>query len=775
MFIATIPAVRVFGCLARQLAVPRVAGCGLFLLAIFSIAAPATAWAGGPPSGPYQRSCRNASMAGTTLVASCPNYFGNFQRAQLPDAESCKGDFKTSTGALLPRSIQNVDGALRCVIAFTPGTGDKAPGFDFISLLSDRTINGHEIKTWRIDRPIVWAANHPDGRVEYPIITFQAGDRLRFSAGGCVQTGGRGRTWKRYLNPSGPNAPQYYAGTAFIKNITGGSFVRIEGLVAEQNNLARQQTNLSPELRGTLGPLPKDPEAKADYILRLGYQDDQLDDNSYFAHDDGTDDQCKNVGPAFVELTVISGSAGSGPLLSPHFKPFDLVWDMNNDEDHNGLALNPQWNFALEHNGEQPHFKPLCGAAFPSVFGWNFPIDFTKLEQICTSMPVSFDLDPKGAICDGDPFPGHMNFGIATYQGQITWETWSGTWPNDNDWNFRLAPRNGAGLAGLGDGSGPAATIGLEFDFGDSDLDMPFWKDLVLPPFFGEPVSSIDSVFAGSNDDGLEGVVIGEVGLDGVHGAYSELHPVFAMAVRLSQAPIPGRPEDVVEKWAFFLRNFGDEGGCSSQTWHWESPTGEFFVPLAWPEGATDVGVDSTDVVAWQSAATPVDIEKDPENHFTLIRVRAPHGVDEFGAGGTITIQYKIPGGPKKKSAPPHRAPERKVAETETKDLSERISDLTVKARFRSAIKALAPAQRARPAARIAVTVPNTMAVRKRVPGPASRGQLTHARAVPNTAKLQRDLAIFKLMQTYAQDLKLEVPAQVPTALTPAGAQVHTK
>lgn len=776
MFTAIMFALGAPRCFSPQHSTSKFFAFGMFflLVAMLVMVIPVDAWATTPPAGPYQQSCRSASISGATLVASCPDYFGNFRNTALPDAVKCQVKFTAATGQVFPRSIRNVDGALRCVITFTPGTGDKAPGFDFISLLSDTTVDGQDVKVWRIDQPTVWSTAKPSGEVDYPIIRFQAGDRLRFNAGGCVQTGGSGSTWKLYLNPQGDNAPQYYAGTAFIKNITSGAFQRIEGLMTQQNNLVSQQASLPPPFRGTLGPLPKDPQASVDYILRLGYQDDNIGDNSYFAHDDGTGNQCQNVGPAFVEVTVISGPPVTGALLSPHSKPFDLVWDMNNDEDENGLPLNPQWNFALENHGVQPRFKPLCGAAFPSVVGWSYPIDFTKLEQICTAMPVSFDLDPKGAECGGDPFPGHMNFAIATYQGQVSWSEWSGFWPNDNDWNFNLVPLHGAGLAGTGDTPAPATAIGMEFDTEDTDLGMPFWNTLLSPPFEGQPVPSIQSVFAGPHNDGLQGVVIGEVGLDGVHGAYSELHPVFAMAVLLNQTSAPGQPENVIQNWAFFLRNFGDEGGCSGQTWHWASPTGDFFVPLGWPDGATDVSVNSANVTSWQAPASPVNIEKDPDRRFTLIHVRAPAQLDEFGTGGTITLQYRIPGG-MKKAPPAHKAPNTKESETEIKDLSLRIADPATRAKFAAAMQALGPKLTARSANKIAVNVPTTVTVRKHVPGAASRGKLTPAHATTNAAKLQRNIAIFKLMQTYSKDLKLDVPAQLPIALTPAGAKPITK
>ena len=52
---------------------------------------------------------------------------------------------------------------------------------------------------------------------EYPRIPIQPGDRIRISASGCVQTGGTGKTWKRYVDPSGPNSDRLYHGLIIIK------------------------------------------------------------------------------------------------------------------------------------------------------------------------------------------------------------------------------------------------------------------------------------------------------------------------------------------------------------------------------------------------------------------------------------------------------------------------------------------------------------------------------------------------------------------------------
>ena len=49
---------------------------------------------------------------------------------------------------------------------------------------------------WKIDYPSVERS-----LTDYPAITFNPGDVVTLDAGGCVQSGGIGGTWKRYVNP----------------------------------------------------------------------------------------------------------------------------------------------------------------------------------------------------------------------------------------------------------------------------------------------------------------------------------------------------------------------------------------------------------------------------------------------------------------------------------------------------------------------------------------------------------------------------------------------
>src|SRR5947209_4757638 len=72
--------------------------------------------------------------------------------------------------------------------------------------------------SWRIDAPVVTVR-----KKLYPQIRFPAGASIEIVAGGAVQTGGHGNTWKRYVDPSGPNSGTLYHGLIKIEGITNKS------------------------------------------------------------------------------------------------------------------------------------------------------------------------------------------------------------------------------------------------------------------------------------------------------------------------------------------------------------------------------------------------------------------------------------------------------------------------------------------------------------------------------------------------------------------------
>jgi hypothetical protein len=129
-------------------------------------------------------------------------------------------------------------------------------------------------------RPVVCTVTEPNvlQRVtQYPQIELFAGDHVFIEAGGCVQTGGHGATWKRYVDPASDS--DLYHGLISIPGGTSG-LVRLSSVVNRSVTVSQ------------------------DSNLVVGYEDNHYEDNGYYAHDDGTANQCKNVGAAWLRLTI---------------------------------------------------------------------------------------------------------------------------------------------------------------------------------------------------------------------------------------------------------------------------------------------------------------------------------------------------------------------------------------------------------------------------------------------------------------------------------------
>ena len=142
------------------------------------------------------------------------------------------------------------------------------------------TYGNGKIDQFFISEPTVTS---PVGKY-YPIF-MGPGDTILVSAGGCVQTGGRGATWRRYVDPSGMNSDRLYHGL-----VGGLPFANPMRILDFMNSY-----------RGTYVAPP------GGYTIQffLGYEDDGYSDNGYYSHDNGTDNQCLNVGSAWVTVTLI--------------------------------------------------------------------------------------------------------------------------------------------------------------------------------------------------------------------------------------------------------------------------------------------------------------------------------------------------------------------------------------------------------------------------------------------------------------------------------------
>jgi hypothetical protein len=133
---------------------------------------------------------------------------------------------------------------------------------------------------WEIRSPNVKQKSTP-----YEQIIFREGDAIVIEAGGCVQTGGEGKTWKRYVNPKGPKSDRLYHGLVKVPGATNG-FVRLAEVVK------------------LILRIPPKAEIEERLHLWLGYEDDHYSDNGYERHDDGIGNQCKDIGPAWVNVRI---------------------------------------------------------------------------------------------------------------------------------------------------------------------------------------------------------------------------------------------------------------------------------------------------------------------------------------------------------------------------------------------------------------------------------------------------------------------------------------
>ena len=166
----------------------------------------------------------------------------------------------------------------------------SAPSAEANAKLACRDVSGTTV--CRIDEPVV---NHGD--FVYQNVQIRPGDKVAVNAGGCVQTGGRGNTWKRYVNPSGPNSDHLYYG--LIGVYWTGVSMRVSDAMKSGFTVGKQCPNTETGPRCLANKV--DP---TQLFLKVGYMDDDYGDNGYYNHDDGTEDQCRGSQNAWIEVTI---------------------------------------------------------------------------------------------------------------------------------------------------------------------------------------------------------------------------------------------------------------------------------------------------------------------------------------------------------------------------------------------------------------------------------------------------------------------------------------
>jgi hypothetical protein len=257
-------------------------------------------------------------------------------------------------------------------------------------------------------------------------------------------------------------------------------------------------------------------------------------------------------------------------------KDFDVVRNRPNPKDGvypfdaNGLPLNPKWGQqARESVLPNPYVSCPCksyDAIPPNVeekllIALSSENDWTNSSKYpnCTSFPVSFT---------GSGYCGlHVNFEPVTYEGVVTWNGHAG---DDDDYDLNVTRPDSALYSTI------ASRVHIEFD---SDETVDNWDDTNTwwNNFHHNGVDDGDAQ-ASAMIDRSSVIVIGMLGLDGSHSHKTEIHPVYAMFVYLKDSTFRQ------SNWAFFVRNWGDEGFCADGDQPFE--TSEYKIKVQIPNVA---------------------------------------------------------------------------------------------------------------------------------------------------------------------------------------------
>ena len=450
------------------------------------------------------------------------------------------------------------------------------------------------IRKWRIDRPDV-----SKRLTEYPQITFDRGDSVLVSASGCVNVGINKPDWRRFVDPSGNNTDRFYHGLIWIPGAriphdpqllvtpVGTGPVPIASVAGSSDDPSRAEW------------LIVDVPEKTKSTLRLGYEVDyrhpllpRADPYSGMPPNTG---QCKGRDDASVTVIIKPGPPPTdlSGRLTRTLRPFDPV---SATTDENGLMFSPRWYGNSGEREDGLTVETECNNF--RYKNWFFVRD--GIESSCTQQ-ASFDVPSKlfteCLIAPGfGELHGHVNWTPATFIGKLRFQDQSA----DQDFDFQLLTLTDLDRTVRFPGNkdfGKVAPILTEDSQATDEYKNALWLEFASYEttkfFYGS--NSIDSFWNKFQDPTKKflalkrswdrtAIVTGLLNLDCVHDCHTELHPVYAMALRTKSED----KDDSIrndDPWAIFVRTAGNEGDCSADEHYLNRDTYTVFLPA--PPGSS--------------------------------------------------------------------------------------------------------------------------------------------------------------------------------------------
>jgi hypothetical protein len=379
---------------------------------------------------------------------------------------------------------------------------------------------------------------HPE-RERRPLeVVVHPGDRLKLEAGGCLPVEGQ---------PAMPllqEDPNFEQGLIFVPGVTM-RFVPIAELVGRDLFVPRELEFPGP--------------ARVWLDWRRAYRSTL----QRLAHPSRAPRPCEDPSRApYLDLRI---EPDSTPPKSP---AGSLNLELTR-YDHNFLPINPAWSSVL-----RPDICSACDGfriARDARGGRWIP----SLESPhCTEQNPYIDAGscrPHSGDCPGTAprLAGHVDWGPATFTGLLSTSRLGPVHISlDGDVNFYLAPEGGAGLLTQKPDSRYRGVIGIEFNSAETVrwFRTAWWRLLPFRPWSYKAVGSLWK--KRRRQPGVRGTfpslvgrpatVIGIFGIDTLHGAHPEIHPVHAIAIQTETLP----DRDVFQ---VFVRNWGTGGDCAGR------------------------------------------------------------------------------------------------------------------------------------------------------------------------------------------------------------------
>ena len=266
---------------------------------------------------------------------------------------------------------------------------------------------------------------------------------------------------------------------------------------------------------------------------------------------------------------IAAASQTSGP-------PLDLISNINlctvpnppnTGFDQNGFPLNPtfRWFLAdcsrLQPGGPTPDASVLC-------HGSNSDVDLsTCISQPTDTDDIGFNIFTVGGLCHHPSgIKPHSNWSASpvTLNGIITWNSHEASWPTgDDDYNFELGIVPGPLL-----NNNANSNVHSEFQASEviDNFTIPWWVGFH---------SSVDNADARAHDmiDGRRATITGVLGMDWVHPPKIKSHPIYGMAIEVNDSARDNT-------WIFMVRNWGNEGMCSSSDHQVNLPNSVYAVSI---------------------------------------------------------------------------------------------------------------------------------------------------------------------------------------------------